>query len=155
MSIATVLILLALATAAMIWISLRPSAQLQLPALRAVRHWTDDDETDVVGESHYHAAIAKVAGNTGGAHADKKCTAFLVPQDSNPHDKDAVMVVIDGHHVGHLSRSDASDFRERLKDEGIPGAVTSCGAHIGWGGRGREGKQLSYSIKLKVSMLSD
>lgn len=129
---------------------------IQTSIPKAVRHWSnEDDETEVVGESKYHTAIAKIAGNAKGTHANKTCIAFLVPEKGNPYDKNAVMVMIEGVQVGYLSRTDAADFRERLKAEGIAGATTSCEAHIGWGGEGRDGKKLSYSVTLRVASYSD
>lgn len=118
--------------------------------LKAEKHWPGGMELEVAGEAHYRDNIARVAGNKGGDHADRECTAFLVPEKGNRHDANAVMVVIDGQHVGYLSRTDAEDFREALKDAGLSGKVTSCNAHIAWGGRGREGSLLHYSIRLDL-----
>ena len=43
------------------------------------------------------------------------CIAALVPEPSNPYDSNAVMVQIDGRHVGYLSREDAVAFCFRVK----------------------------------------
>ena len=40
-----------------------------------------------------------------------KVTARLVLEDDNPHDAQAVKVILDGHHVGYLSRADARRYR--------------------------------------------
>lgn len=138
-----------------------PTASSQRPSprkystLAAVRHWDDEgEEVEVVGESRNRKAIAAIAGNSD-EHADKHCKAFLVPEDDNKHDAEAVAVVIEGRRVGYLSRDDASAFRERLVDEGMPGAITSCSAHICWGGEGESGERLHYSITLTLSLFNE
>lgn len=42
-------------------------------------------------------------------------TAYLIPEDDNPHDPKAVRVEVDGHKVGYLSRTNARRFRKRCK----------------------------------------
>ena len=67
-----------------------------------------ENRIEVVGESHYRAALRQVAGEApdGGSVVEHK--AALVPDPSNPYDRNAVKVLIDNRQVGHLSRELAS-----------------------------------------------
>lgn len=121
-----------------------------LKNLNARKHWPSGVAVAVVGEGCYTANIFRVAQNLFGEQANRNCIAFLVPEEGNKHDKNAVMVAIEGEHVGYLSRDDAVDFRLALKNAALGISVTSCYAHIGWGGVGAEGKRLNYSISLDV-----
>jgi hypothetical protein len=75
-------------------------------------------DVEVVGESHYRAALEGVLGADAGTDEEWLGEAELVLEDSNPHDPKAVQVCIQGHTVGYLSRADARDFRARLKEAG-------------------------------------
>ena len=45
---------------------------------------------------------------------EKDCRAKLVCETNNPHDRNAVAVLISSKKVGHLSRTDAKDYRSEL-----------------------------------------
>jgi hypothetical protein len=90
--------------------------------------WVEDIErfgdmrVDVVGESHYQAAIRAVCNWRPGVDRLYSCTAELVPEPTNPYDRNAIKVMIDGACVGHLSRQDAVTLgpaiREAIKRQG-------------------------------------
>lgn len=65
---------------------------------------------EVVGESHYQDALARAAGGRGEEPADHACVVTLVPDPTNPYDKRAIRVVLDGQTVGYLSRTSASAY---------------------------------------------
>jgi hypothetical protein len=77
------------------------------------------------------------------------CTARLVPENTNPHDPDAVAVFIQGVKVGFLPRSDSPTFREAFARFGLPLAPTACDAVIA-NGLLVDGKQYSYAIELDL-----
>lgn len=110
----------------------------------------------VTGTSHYRENIASVAGAPADEHADRVCVAELDPTTSNPHDPQAVAVTVDGRMVGHLSRADASALRALLKAQGRPQAVTSCSAHIGWGGlsAGPGSERMHFAVRLDLPALA-
>lgn len=65
---------------------------------------TGGDRIDVVGESYYREALGAVARNS----LARERVAALVPDPTNPYDRNAVKILIDGEQVGHLSRELAS-----------------------------------------------
>lgn len=75
--------------------------------------WVEDVErfgdirVDVVGESHYQPAIRTACDWKPGTDTLFHCMAELVPEPTNPYDRNAIKVTIDGACVGHLSRQDA------------------------------------------------
>jgi hypothetical protein len=75
--------------------------------------WVEDVErfgdirVDVVGESHYQPAIRSACDWKPGADTLFHCIAELAPEPTNPYDRNAIKVTIDGACVGHLSRRDA------------------------------------------------
>lgn len=75
--------------------------------------WLEDAErfgdirVEVVGESHYQPAIRAACYWKPGTDTLFHCTAELVPEPTNPYDRNAIKVTIDGVCVGHLSRQDA------------------------------------------------
>jgi len=86
---------------------------------------------DVVGESFYAAALRGLADD-----GPRERWACLVPDPDNPYDPNAVRVLIDGIHVGHLDRGTAIAFRpvaDRIRELGCE---ARCVATIVGGGRG-------------------
>ncbi|MBA2557021.1 MAG: HIRAN domain-containing protein [Chloroflexi bacterium] len=106
---------------------------------------------EVVGESHYRAAIESV---TGGAHVEgvKLVTwASLVAEHDNPYDSTAVAVHVDGLKVGHLSRDEAAAYRGVLERIAAHGKVAHCRADI-YGGWNRSRHDVGdYSITLYIA----
>jgi hypothetical protein len=105
-------------------------------------------EIEVVGVSHYQRELEQVCGGRSEESARVKTTAVLVLDDDNPYDSKAVRVEIDSCVVGHLSRKNARQYREKLKEAGHPRITASCKALIigGWdrgnGDRGYFGVRL-------------
>jgi len=111
-----------------------------------------DYPIQIVGESHYQAAIRALAE----AHADRgpldhgaECAvrAMLVPETDNPYDANAVRVEIDGRQVGHLSRADAARYRSLVGLGRAPVGALIVG---GWD-RGREDRGF-YGVRLAFKM---
>lgn len=65
---------------------------------------------EVVGESHYQDVLANAVGGRGDEPVDHACIVSLIPEPTNPYDKRAVRVVLDGQTVGYLSRTSASAY---------------------------------------------
>jgi hypothetical protein len=70
--------------------------------------------------------------------------AMLVPEPDNPHDSNAVQVIIENRLVGYLARQHAIEYRQHLGAQ-----ASSCGAKIvgGWKDERGEGH---FGIKLKI-----
>ena len=107
----------------------------------------------VVGESHYQEALEAICGKRKREGEDKVVKATLILEDSNPHDKYAVRVEIEGRTVGHLGRDHAKQYRKKLAEAGHPHITASCMANIrgGWdrgnGSRGRYGVWLDLPVE--------
>ena len=68
---------------------------------------------DIVGES-YRQHILRQLWDDG---ADDTFTAIMIPENDNPHDRNAVRVDVEGRHVGYLSRETAKDYRAYMNDQ--------------------------------------
>jgi hypothetical protein len=127
-------------------------APKQRPIPSKVYEWPDEgDEFDIVGESHYQKSIKILAGPHDEHVYNKEYRAFLIPENDNPYDKKAVRVDIEGMTVGYLSREDAPDFRESLREKKLTGKITACKAIV-IGGRGPNGEIWSYGIRLSLNL---
>ena len=115
-------------------------------------HWgaTGLFRLSAVGESYYREALVRIAKNEPGKGAMAFCTARLVPEDLNPHDKNAVAVYVGEFKVGHLARDTAVEFRaalSRLEHRSLP--QTTCDAVI-LNGLVADGRMYEYSIELDL-----
>jgi Protein of unknown function (DUF4011)/REase_MTES_1575/AAA domain/HIRAN domain len=95
------------------------------------------DSIDVVGESFYREALQKViaVAATDGASAGRRMAA-LVPDPANPYDRNAIKVVIDGEHVGHIPRELAALIAAPLAALAAQHGVVTATAQIAESGRG-------------------
>jgi hypothetical protein len=76
--------------------------------------------------------------------------AELRPEPDNPYDANAVAVLVDGHKVGHLSKTNALAYRNIIDRAISAHGVATCSGEIrgGWDrGNGDTGK---YGIVLSV-----
>jgi rubrerythrin len=104
------------------------------PQPRAIRY--DGDETlEVVGESFHQDVLWALAGGRTSERVRCPIYARLVPEPTNPEDRNAIMVLIDGNCVGHLSRHDAAGYLPGLQRLLTNGAVELAGVIVGGGQR--------------------
>lgn len=105
---------------------------------------------DVVGESKYQSALEKICGGRTAEGHKKIVQATLIHENDNPYDNKAIRVDIEGMTVGYLSRDNAREYRERLKEGGHPGITANCSAIIvgGWD-RGAKDKG-HFGVKLDL-----
>lgn len=89
---------------------------------------------EIVGESHYQENIKKISGGYSEDGIDKDVMAKLIHDDDNPYDNKAISIEIDGHKVGHLSKSAAIYYRKKIIDHNLEGQTITCRAKIrgGW-----------------------
>lgn len=88
----------------------------------------------VAGEAHYQEALEAICGpRTEGGYEEYEA-AVLEPEPDNPHDSNAVRVMIAGRQVGYLMREDAPKYLARLERLGVSGGAVRCNAVIrgGW-----------------------
>src|ERR1044071_6001093 len=81
---------------------------------------------EVVGEASYQPAIECAAGGRTEYGCEKFVDAVLVLEDSNPHDSQAVQVLIEGRVCGYLSRDKARIYRTELEKAGHPTITAGC-----------------------------
>lgn len=88
----------------------------QAPALTPVELWNRGawPNVDVVGESYHEAEIRRVLGPVTEHGTEKVCQARLVPEPNNPHDPNAVAVMIGSDLVGYLARDLATAYQPML-----------------------------------------
>jgi len=105
---------------------------------------------EIVGEaSHQPNLLALTGGQKQEFGVKFDVQATLQPEPSNPHDANAVAVIIKKKTVGYLSKSDAPIFVAFLRNVGADSA--SCEGRIvgGWDdGSGSEGH---FGVKLSLS----
>lgn len=103
---------------------------------------------NVAGESHYQEALREIVGTTTATEVAVDTEALLVPEPSNPHDPNAVMVQIDGKLVGYLPRGDAVAYGETLSELSARGRLGLCEARIA--GRGDESGTSNLGVFLRL-----
>ena len=107
-------------------------------------------EFDIVGESHYQDALEPICGGRTEEGAEHLTEAVLVLEDTNPYDKMAVRVDINGETVGYLSRSNARAYRAQLRKLGHPDITCKCKAMVVGGWERSGGERGSFGVKLDL-----
>lgn len=106
---------------------------------------------EVVGESNCAHNFEKICGPRSRDGVNRNTRAILALENSNPHDRNAVRVSIDGLTVGYLSRANALNFRQSISAAGhAKFSVFECGALIRGGWDNGRGKQGHYGVWLDI-----
>jgi hypothetical protein len=71
---------------------------------------TGSETLEVVGESHYQDALWTIVGGVRPERVRSEIIAVLIPEPDNPHDVNAIKVLVNGYLVGRLSRADAAAY---------------------------------------------
>jgi hypothetical protein len=114
---------------------------------------------EIVGEASHQEALDAICGGKCEDGHNIQVVAQLCFQEDNPHDPNAIVVLINGKVVGYVPRYLAPDMREailKLRPEERP--VTCDGKVVGgWlrdeDDEGHYGVKLSLSQPLRVSSL--
>ena len=117
----------------------------KVPSLKQGRGFS----VSVVGTSHFQDRLLKVVGGRkteDGFNLDT--TATLVPEPTNPTDKDAVAVFIGGTKVGYLTKEQSNSYAAYLLKQGLPKA--NCAARV-VGGWLRDDDEGHIGVKLSLS----
>lgn len=106
---------------------------------------------DIVGESHYQDALSEICGGKCDGGHSKICDAYLVPEDSNPHDAQAIAVFIGKKKVGYLARDIARQWRRAgKKDERGIVFVAQVPAKIVGGWDDGQGSTGHFGVKIDL-----
>lgn len=123
----------------------RPRRTPPPPRRRVIRYVGDGSYSEnVVGESKYQDVLESlVARSEDGVEFETE--AWLHPEPTNPHDRNAIRVVISGKTVGYIPRDFTAVYHADLQ-----GGVAVCDALIvgGWD-RGKRGRG-HFGVKLDV-----
>ena len=108
---------------------------------------------EVVGEFFREEACEAVLGGMPlNVERERQLPAHLIPEVGNVHDANAVMIWMDGHHVGYLSREDAVTYRSTLSEISDAGYLpTTAGSLWGVTRRQRDG-DLRKHIYARVAL---
>jgi hypothetical protein len=106
-------------------------------------------EFPVVGESRHQRLLERLCGGRHRSSARHHCTAMLVPEPDNPHDVNAVAVMIEGRDVGYLPRYMASHLNDALQEVGAETA--ECEAIIVGGWHRDHGDDGYFGVKLDAT----
>jgi len=91
---------------------LRGANQRAVAAKSATAVLLGGDETlEVVGESYRQEELWRIVGGRQADYVRFNVDAILVPEPANPHDPNAIEVLVDSILVGYLSREDAAHYR--------------------------------------------
>lgn len=105
---------------------------------------------EIVGEALYQASLLALTGGQKEEFGVKQdVQATLQPEPSNPHDANAVAVIIKKKTVGYLSKSDAPVFAAFLKEVAADSAL--CEGRIVGGWDDRSGNEGHFGVKLSLS----
>ena len=112
---------------------------------------------EIVGEASYQAALDAICGGKCEDGYKLPVVAQLCFQEDNPHDANAVVVLINGKVVGYIPRDLAPEMRTAILTLNPDERPVTCDAKVvgGWlrdgGDEGHYGVKLSLSKPLKLA----
>lgn len=105
----------------------------------------------IVGESHRQDALRLIAGSEEKKGKEHHCDAVLVHEPSNPHDKNAFAVTIEGHKVGYVPKDEAKLLVTAMKEKMLSdGFAVGCKAIINGGWISKGGYTGKYGVLLDL-----
>jgi len=108
----------------------------------------NDERVRVAGVSHYQEELLALVGETGAGRVRHQSSATLEPEPDNPHDPEAVKVLLEGRHVGYMSREDARRYGPAVRLLREHDRVRACDAFIG--GRGPDATTDNLGVFLEL-----
>ncbi|MBA3877621.1 MAG: hypothetical protein C0498_11955 [Anaerolinea sp.] len=126
-----------------------------MPGARFIDLSNDEEEQQVVGESHYQDELAEVSNLANGVVRRRDVVAVLVAEPDNRYDRNAVRVEVFGRQVGYIPKEDAEEISPILLTLHRQGTFIASQAAIVGGGIGRSGSRLSFGIRLAIEDYSE
>jgi len=105
---------------------------------------------EVVGESHYQPALARLCGGHSRAGHDLECRAQLMPEPTNAYDANALKVMIGGALVGYVPREQAVRLKAEAERVGRGGAIIEAAAIVRGGWRTNQYDEGDFGIRLGI-----
>lgn len=128
----------------------QPSGKKEVALLMGIGNF----DLEIIGEAHYQAALEAICGPRVHNGINRFETAWLIMDDQNPRDKNAVRVEIRRKLVGYLSPEAAILYRQQLKARGTPKAHGQCQAVIRGGWVSSDGRKGPYRVSLDILSLA-
>lgn len=91
-------------------------------------HWRCNEP--VAGTPFNQPALYRLDTILGADREDRHAMALLEPEPSNPHDRNAVRVIVENLPIGHLSRESADEFHGDLRHLGLTGQPVACRIYL-------------------------
>jgi hypothetical protein len=104
---------------------------------------------ELVGEASYQDALDRLAGPKGEDAVYLDCSATLIEEPNNPHDKNAVYCLISGLKVGYISRDENLAIKAIIRKRGSNGQLNVNAQIRGGWNRGRNDKG-NYGVRIQV-----
>jgi hypothetical protein len=108
---------------------------------------------EITEEEHYQTALEAICGQRIPTGVNRFETAYLILEDKNPRNKNAVRVELRGKQVGYLSPEAAIPYRRQLIAKGMPRANVQCQAVIRGGWVSSDGRKGPYEVWLDIPTL--
>ena len=129
------------------------SVLLDPPPLTSYSHtkgeaWVLDGSqwaTQIAGVKHRSDAVKIIAG--GGYDATWGGWGYLLPEHDNPHDRDAVRVMVRGRHVGYLAYGTLPQVRSAAQTAWAGGCLPVVRVHLA-----RSGERVWGKVALRQGM---
>ena len=102
----------------------------------------------VAGEYYEHTIAQWLRENPVKLGDSVTHKAYLIPENNNPYDSQAVSVVIEGQTIARLSSDESRSLRHRLVENQLANQITTCNAKI------VEDKSGQYEIHLDIEPLA-
>lgn len=104
----------------------------------------------IQGEERFQAALEAICGPRDARGVNRLETAWLILEDKNPRDMNAVRVEIRGQQVGYLTADIAVQFRKQLRAKNLRNAKGQCQAAIRGGWVSSDGRKGPYEVWLDI-----
>jgi len=106
---------------------------------------------EIVGEASYQGALNALCGGKCEDGHKLPTTAQLCFQEDNPHDPNAIVVLIDGKVVGYVPRDQAPGMRSAILRCNPGERPVTCDAQVVGGWLRDDGDEGHYGVKLSLS----
>jgi hypothetical protein len=109
---------------------------------------------NIVGEAKYQNNLDYICGGKSYNGHEKYITAYLIQEDDNPYDDQAIRIEINGRIVGYLSRKEAGMYRNHLNKMGYSDSIIACDSVIVGGWKRNQKDEGHFGVKLDLPLSS-
>lgn len=106
---------------------------------------------ELVGESHYQETLDAICGGKCDGGHKLQIIVQLCFQEDNPHDPNAIVVLVNRKAIGYVPRGIAAGMRSELLKLNPDERPVTCDAKIVGGWRRGDDDEGHYGVKLSLS----